>query len=120
MKLAPGVHTEAHMMKIGPEFCEIVPPPKVASEDAEAKRLGLARGMRIARNYNRQYRCANCDRFQPRGAVMVWVADGVKIGDPRWAIEENERCHAFNGSGSGWCLKCAQRLSGARPWWRFW
>jgi len=109
------------MMKIGPEHAEIVPPPKVAPEDDEAKRLGLARGLKVEHN-RMQYRCANCDRFQPHGSVIVWVADGVKIGDPRWAIEENERINAFNGSGSGWCLECAQRLSGTRshPWWRFW
>lgn len=110
-----------------------VPPPEVAPEQATAKALGLHRGLKVDKTSS-QWRCCNCHTMQRSGSLLVWVADGVRIGDPEWAVTENERVNAYNGTGSGWCLKCAQRLCAPpvleqifsprdapyRPWWKFW
>lgn len=107
-----------------------VPPPDVVPIDATAEALGLCRGIKVEKSSS-QFRCSNCNKMQPGGSLFAWVADGVKIGDYRWSIEENERLNAYNGHGSGWCLRCVQRLCGAPksritrpvrrwPWWRFW
>lgn len=96
---------------------EQVPPPAEVNEQPTAASLGLVRGLRVEKNYS-QYRCANCSKMQPNGSILVWVSDGIRTSDPGWAITENERAKAYNGSGSGWCLRCAQRLG--QPWWKFW
>lgn len=97
-----------------------VPPPKMAPENPTAKALGLSRGLRVEKGRG-QFRCANCSQMQPDGAMLVWVSDGARIGDPGWSIEERERLNAYNGHGSGWCLSCAQKLCGThKPWWKFW
>jgi len=96
-----------------------VPPPEEAPEQPTATALGLHRGLKVERQTRGAFRCANCDKMQPNGSLMVWVADGTRIGDPGWAVTENERMNAYNGCGSGWCLHCAQRLCG-KPFWKFW
>lgn len=52
------------------------------------------------------YRCENCNRMQNGGSPMVWISDGTMMGDPLWAILE-ENC---SGSSSGWCVPCVRKL----------
>ena len=50
-----------------------------------------------------------CSEMKPAGP-MVWVNDGVRLRDPGWSVYEAARQGAFNGSGSGWCVRCARKL----------
>jgi hypothetical protein len=86
---------------------EQVEPPSTAPLDDNAEDLLLLPGLR-AEPRDRQFRCAACSRMQPTGSWLVWVPDGVRKTDPAWSVTEACRLSAFNGHGSGWCLKCAQ------------
>jgi hypothetical protein len=87
-----------------------VPPPETIAADPNAERLGLPRGLEAVTSHD-QYRCYNCRKMQPRGSVVVYVPDSVLEGDPAWSVTEAARLNAYNGSGSGWCVKCAQNLN---------
>lgn len=87
-----------------------VPPPAIAPIDQSAEELLLVPGLRAERRSS-QFRCASCDKMSPNGSWLVWVPDSVRKGDPAWSVSESCRQGAFNGSGSGWCLKCAQPFS---------
>lgn len=89
-----------------------VPPPDRAPLHKKGEELGLVRGLRPEVS-DHQFRCAECHRMQPRDSVMVWVPDGIRIGDPAWSVEESCRVSAFNGGSSGWCLKCARQAGGS-------
>lgn len=52
------------------------------------------------------YRCGNCHVMQNGGSPMVWISDGTMMGDPLWAVTEEN----YNGSGTGWCVPCARKL----------
>lgn len=90
---------------------EIVPPPAQAPRSDIGETLGLPRGLRPERPRG-QFRCASCEQMQRDPEWIVYVPDGVRIGDPGWSVTESARQNAYNGSGSGWCLTCAQALGG--------
>src|ERR1700733_3159333 len=98
-----------------------IPPAKESPGQPTAKALGLHSGVRVEKRWGAPWwRCANCNRMQPEDRLICWVADGTRIGDPEWAITENEWVNACSGTHSAWCLRCAQRLCGSAPWWKFW
>lgn len=99
---------------------EQVPPPKEAPLNPTAEALGLCRGLKAEKSWCGPWRCCNCNRMQTADALLVWVSDGVRIGDPGWSIEENERRNAYNGHGGGWCLSCAKKLCRPKWWRRLW
>ena len=90
------------------------PPPKAAPRYPDSEALGLILGLRSEAERDGGWRCACCCAMQRNGATLVWIPDGVSIFDPPWSVTEMARQGAFNGSGSGWCLRCA-RLIG-QPW----
>lgn len=86
-----------------------VPPPSKSPFDEKANSLGLVRGLRAQKSRD-QYRCFACSQMQKPDSWLVWVPDAVRLGDPAWSVSEFARQSAFNGTSSGWCLKCAQTL----------
>lgn len=92
-----------------------VPPPETAPIQQEAEELLLLPGLRAVRSRD-TFRCGNYrhGRMQKPGSWLVWVPDSVQPGDPAWSVTEAARRNAYNGMLSGWCLDCAQRLSGLR------
>lgn len=89
------------------EFVE-VPPPKVVPVDQFSETMGLLPGLKAEKGHE-GYRCANCGVYQ-KGPWMVWVPDSVRPSDSAEAISDQCRRNAYNGCGSGWCLKCAKAL----------
>lgn len=87
-----------------------VPPPTRTPVHDIGETLGLCRGIRAERRHS-QYRCESCNKMQPAGSWMAWVPDGMRRSDPVWSFEEAARQNAYNGSMSGWCLKCAPKAS---------
>lgn len=85
-------------------------PPKAAPVDQIGETLGLCKGLRVDRA-DRPFRCHSCLTMEIRSTI-VWVPDGLRIGDSQEVVVEICRQSAYNGCYSGWCLKCAQRLSG--------
>ncbi len=93
---------------------ELVPPPARAPVDEIAETLGLHPGLRVERGiYGGGWRCCHCDIMQKPDAWLVWVPDSVRMGDPGWSVIDAGRRNAYNGSGGGWCLRCAQKLCGS-------
>ena len=87
-----------------------VPPPKEVPVHQIAETIGLLPGL-TAHKDSGGWRCDNCGRMQAGKSVwIVWVPDGVSITDSAENISEACRQSAYNGSGSGWCLKCAKAL----------
>lgn len=84
------------------------PPPRSAIIDENAESLLLIPGLR-AEPRHRHFRCASC--YKMRTGWLVWVPDGISPKDIARDVTEACRLSAFNGSGSGWCLKCAQSFS---------
>ena len=69
----------------------------------------LAPGLRFEKTGS-AYRCAHCGKMQRADPGLVWVPDGVALGDPAWSVTEQCRRVAYNGDWSGWCLECARKL----------
>lgn len=90
------------------QFIE-VPPPLKPQIQPLAVSLGLVTGL-IAENNQSQFRCGSCNQYSPEKSVLVWVPDSIRRGDPSWAVSEECRRTAFNGSRTGWCLQCALSL----------
>ncbi len=89
---------------------EQVPPPAKVPVQDRAAALGLLPGLRVE-DCHRPFRCSNCETLSA-GPELVCVPDGIRIGDDPKVVSEVCRRSAYNGSGSGWCINCAQRLSG--------
>jgi hypothetical protein len=88
----------------------MVPPPTVAPAHDDAVKLGLVRGL-LAERADSMCHCNNCGSWIRAGEWEVWVPDGIQQRDPAWAVEEQCRINAYNGSFSMWCLKCAPKKS---------
>lgn len=116
MMLMPGESTRVSIPVRFPDGASVgwalkqVAPPEKAPVQALADRLGLCAGLR-AEESKSSFRCSDCFRIQPSGSTMVWVPDGVCRGDPAWSVTEAARRNAYNGHASGWCLRCAAKLS---------
>jgi hypothetical protein len=87
-----------------------VPPPKEAPVFPGSAEAGVLTCLRVRLREDGQWRCAQCRAMQPTGSTLVEVPDSVRLGDPSWSVEEFARTGAYNGSGSGWCVRCARKL----------
>jgi hypothetical protein len=86
-----------------------VPPPKEVPVDQISETLGLLPGLKAEKSEG-GWRCAHCSCWQKDKGWMVWVPDSVRASDSAEAISDQCRRNAYNGCGSGWCLKCALAL----------
>lgn len=84
-----------------------VPPPQSPPIQDLADELMLLPGLRAVEK-SKPFGCSCCHGLKT--GHMVWVPDGIRKGDDPALVTEICRIAAYNGSWSGWCLKCAQAL----------
>jgi len=93
---------------------EEVPPPMSAPVYARSAALGILSCLK-AEESRYQYRCGCCNKMQPVRSYIVQVPDFVRSGDPEWSVIEACRINAYNGTSTGWCIKCAKFNFGGEP-----
>lgn len=86
-----------------------VPPPQVVPIDQISETLGLLPGLRAEKS-DGGWRCDHCNGYQRERGWLVWVPDNIRSTDSAADISDQCRRSAYNGCGSGWCLKCALAL----------
>ena len=81
------------------------------SED-DSPPVGLCPGLNAERSRHGSWRCSACMKMQRAGSWQVMVPDSVLPGDPGWSVTDAAKANRYNGTFSGWCVKCAPK----EPW----
>lgn len=87
-----------------------VQPPNETTIDPIGETIGLCYGLKTERSMG-QFRCAECNRMQPAGSLIVWIPHTVKSSDSEWSITEAARQNTYNGKFTSWCRSCAPKKS---------
>lgn len=86
-----------------------VDPPAETPFYAKSAKLGVCSALRVD-FYRSPFSCGGCNAMQPAHSWMVWVPDAVRPGDSIESVMLKAQRTQYNGTETGWCLKCAPKL----------
>lgn len=88
---------------------EAVPAPDSLPYYEKSAKLGVFSALKV--DFSRTpFRCGGCNFMQPAHSWMAWVPDAVRAGDPIGLVLSVVQREQYNGTVTGWCIKCAPKL----------